>query len=238
MILQHPVLVSLIRGRFSALLLTLAILLLVGPLIPADRIVLEKALSAFGLVVLISCLRAISSSRRFFIIMVVLSLVNVGIGSAQIFSRPDSDVFKTIVLGFRLVFYLLVFFSIMGSVLDPNPVTTDKICGAISAYLLIGLIWANIYSLFQHLQPGSFALPEQFQTDSITAIWSIYFSFTTLTTLGYGDITPQLPGVQIYAFMEAACGQVFLAVLVARLVALQIMHNPAHQHMVQEKENK
>lgn len=235
---KHPIVAGLIKGRFSVLLFTLALLLFVGPLIPADRIILEKALGAFGLVVLIGCLRAISTSRRFFVFMVVLSLVNVGIGSAQLFSHLDSDVFKTVVLGFQLVYYLLVFFSIMGSVLDSSPVTTDKICGAISAYLLIGLIWARIYALFQHLQPGSFVLPEQLQTDSIAGIWSIYFSFTTLTTLGYGDITPRLPGVQIYAFMEAACGQVFLAVLVARLVALQIMHNPDSRQTIPRKVDK
>ena len=61
----------------------------------------------------------------------------------------------------------------------------------------------------------------------VITIWAIYFSFTTLTTLGYGDVTPRLPGAQVYAFLEAATGQIFLAVLVARLVALQIMHDPA-----------
>jgi voltage-gated potassium channel Kch len=55
-------------------------------------------------------------------------------------------------------------------------------------------------------------------------MWAIYFSFTTLPSLGYGDITPQTPATQSYAVMEAALGQIFLTVVVARLVALQITH--------------
>ena len=157
--------------------------------------------------------------------MVVLSLINVVIGSTEIFSETDTDTFKTLVLGFRLVYYLLIFGSIMGYVLDRSPVTGDKIAGSISAYVLMGIIWSAIYSLFFHLQPGSFIIPEHLQSEGIIGLWSIYFSFTTLTTLGYGDITPQLHAVQSYAVIEAACGQIFLTVIVARLVALQIIHN-------------
>ena len=148
-----------------------------------------------------------------------------GIGSTEIFSKTDTDTFKTLVIVFRLLYYLLIFGSIMSYVLDRSPVTGNKIAGSISAYVLMGIIWAAIYSLFFHLQPGSFTLPEHLQSEGVMGLWSFYFSFTTLTTLGYGDITPQFHAVQSYAVMEAACGQIFLTVLVARLVALQIIHS-------------
>jgi voltage-gated potassium channel Kch len=208
------------------------------PLVPVEKGLLDRSISIFSLVVLLSCLRAITRNRIFFIFMLVLSLISVAIGSFEIFSQTNSEAFKTVVLGFRIVYYLLVFGSIMGYVLDRGPVTADKIAGAVSAYILMGVIWASIYSLFLHLEPASFLLPKQLQTESITGVWSIYFSFTTLTTLGYGDITPQLPAVQSYAVMEAACGQVFLTVLVARLVALQIMHNPIQHEAIQRKVEK
>ena len=99
------------------------------------------------------------------------------------------------------------------------------LAGSISAYVLMGIIWAAVYSLFLHLQPGSFAKPEHLQSGSVVGLCSIYFSFTTLTTLGYGDIFPQLHAVQSYAVMEAACGQIFLTVLVVHLVALHIIHS-------------
>lgn len=225
MIGKHPILEGIVKGRFSMLLFSIALMFLVLPLVPAEQGVLDSSIGVFGLVVLLSCLRAITANRKFFIFMVVLSLINVAVGSTELISNSETDTFKTVVLGFRLIYYLLVFGSIMGYVLDSTPVTADKIAGSISAYILLGIVWSVVYSLFLHLQPDSFALPEYLQTDNIMGIWAIYFSFTTLTTLGYGDITPQLPAVQSYAVMEAACGQIFLTVLVARLVALQIVHS-------------
>lgn len=222
---KHPIFEGIVKGRFSMLLLSIALMFLVVPLLHANQGLLDTAIGVFGLVVLLSCLRAITASRRFFIIMLVLSLINVGAGSTELISTSETDTFKTVVLVFRLVYYLLVFGSIMGHVLDNSPVTGDKIAGSISAYILLGIVWGVVYSLFFHLQPESFILPEGLKTESIMGIWSIYFSFTTLTTLGYGDITPQLPAVQSYAVMEAACGQIFLAVIIARLVALQIVHS-------------
>ena len=222
---KHPIIEGVMKGRFSLLLFSFLLMFLVLPLIPAERGFLDKSIGIFGLVVLLSCLRSITENHRFFIFMVVFSLINVGIGSAEILSQTDTDAFKTLVLVVRLLYYLLIFGSIMGYVLDRSPVTGDKIAGSISAYVLMGVIWAGVYSLFFHLQPGSFVIPEYLQSGSVIGLWSFYFSFTTLTTLGYGDITPQLHAVQSYAVMEAACGQVFLTVLVARLVALQIIHN-------------
>ena len=221
---KHPIFEGIIKGRFSLLLFSFVLMFLVLPLIPAKQGLLDRSIGLFGLVVLLSCLRAITENRRFFIFMVVLSLINVVIGSTEILNQTDTDAFKTLVLAFRLIYYLLVFGSIMSYVLDRSPVTGDKIAGSISAYILMGIVWSVVYSLFLHLQPESFLLPEHLKTDSITGIWAIYFSFTTLTTLGYGDITPQLPAVQSYAVMEAAFGQIFLAVLIARLVALHIVH--------------
>ena len=222
---KHPIIEGIVKGRFTLLLFTFILMFLVLPLIPADRAFMDKSISIFGLVVLLSCLRAITASHRFFIFMVVLSLLNVGIGSTEILSETDTDVFKILVIGFRLLYYLLIFGSIMSYVLDRGPVTGNKIAGAISAYILMGIIWAAVYALFFHLQPASFTVPDHLQSGNVVGLWSIYFSFTTLTTLGYGDITPQLPAVQSYAVMEAACGQIFLTVLVARLVALQIIHS-------------
>jgi voltage-gated potassium channel len=222
---KHSIIEGILKGRFSILLFSIALMFLVVPLVPAEKSMFDRAIGIFGLVVLISCLRAITPNRKFFIFMLILSLINVGIGGMELISTSESDTFLTVVMGFRLLYYLFVFGSIMGYVLDNSAVTADKIAGSISAYILLGIIWAVIFSLFLHLKPGSFVLPEHLESGSIMGVWSIYFSFTTLTTLGYGDITPQLPAVQSYAVMEAACGQIFLAVIIARLIALQIVHS-------------
>ena len=94
-------------------------------------------------------------------------------------------------------------------------VTLQSIFGALSAYLIVGLMFAACYAAFQYLGPAPFfahgepASPQAFQ----------YFSFTTLTTLGYGDFTAAGDGGRAIAVLEALTGQIFLATLVARLVA-------------------
>jgi Na+-driven multidrug efflux pump len=156
--------------------------------------------------------------------MIGFALLNFLLGSSNIIDHT-SNTLQTLVLINQLLYFLIVFFSIMNYVLDSTKVTSDKIFGALSAYLLMGLIWAIVFSLFQHINPESFQLSEQMQASKSTVpIWAIYFSFTTLPSLGYGDITPQTPATQSYAVMEAALGQIFLTVVVARLVALQITH--------------
>jgi len=221
---KHPILEGILKGRFSLLLFSFVLMFLVLPLVPAEQGILDKSISGFGLVVLLSCLRAIMENRRFFVFMVALSLINVVMGSTEILSQTDTDEFKILMLGFRLVYYLLIFGSIMGYVLDRSPVTGDKIAGSISAYVLMGIIWAVIYSLFLLLQPGSFIIPERLQSGSVEGgLWSVYFSFTTLTTLGYGDIVPQTRASQSYAVVDVACGEGFLTALLARLAALKII---------------
>jgi voltage-gated potassium channel len=223
---RYSIVEGILKGRFSMLLASVALLFFVVPLIPGDQVSLDRPAGIFSLVVLISCLRAISTTRRFFIFMLVLSLINVAIGSTEIISNNETDLFRAGGLVFKLIYFLLVFVSIMRYVLDDSAVSGDKICGALSAYLLMGITWSVVFMLFYHIDPTSFSVPEELlSTDTVNSIWTVYFSFTTLTTLGYGDITPQTPVVQSYAFMEAACGQIFLAVIIARLIALQIVHS-------------
>jgi hypothetical protein len=215
-----------LKGRFSVLLVSLAALLLIGPLIPGDQTFVDKVFGVLMLVVLISCVRAISHTRWFFWFMLIFTLINVCIGSFEIFSTGEALSFQIVVLVVRLSYFILVFFSIMNYVLEDTPVTGDKICGAVSAYMLMGITWSFVYSLFYLVDPGSIRVPEHLlSTETVNSTWTLYFSITTLTTLGYGDITPIKPGAQSYAIMEAAAGQMFVAVIIARLIAMHILHD-------------
>jgi hypothetical protein len=112
---------------------------------------------------------------------------------------------------------LLLFTSVLivQRVLARPTVTVQSIYGALSAYLIVGLMFAAFYGAIQHLGSGDFFAhghPANTQTFQ-------YFSFTTLTTLGYGDFTAAGNGGRALAVIEALSGQVFLATLVARLVA-------------------
>ena len=119
-----------------------------------------------------------------------------------------ADLWKALML-------LLTAVLIVRRVLARPVVTIQSIYGALSAYLVIGLMFAACYSAIQHLGGAPFfagGQPANTQTFQ-------YFSFTTLTTLGYGDFTAAGNGSRAIAVMEALTGQVFLATLVARLVA-------------------
>lgn len=93
-------------------------------------------------------------------------------------------------------------------------VTIQSIFGVISSYLIIGLMFAAFYSAISYLQGSFFAAGQPGNVSTFQ-----YFSFTTLTTLGYGDFTPLANGARAVAMIEAMTGQIFLATLVARLVS-------------------
>ena len=110
---------------------------------------------------------------------------------------------------------------ILTHVLRDEEVSREKIFGALSVYLLLGVIWAMLFIMMDSLVPGSFRYGQE---RVLTEAQMVYYSFVTLTTLGYGDIVPVSPTARSLATLEALTGQLYLTVLVARLVGLHITH--------------
>jgi hypothetical protein len=104
-----------------------------------------------------------------------------------------------------------------------GPITADRIRGSIVGYLLIGVLWCVAYQLIYFLVPGAFNVPDKaaIVPRSLSHRF-VYFSFITLTTVGYGDITPVYPVARTLASMEGLIGQLYPTILIARLVSLQI----------------
>ncbi|PYL60471.1 MAG: hypothetical protein DMF31_04465 [Verrucomicrobia bacterium] len=101
------------------------------------------------------------------------------------------------------------------------PVTSEVLCASISAYLMLGLIWTLAYWLVDRLTPGgAFSFNTNTGEHSINGFTGFYFSFITLSTAGYGDITPVSKIARWLAAMEAMTGLLYVAVLIARLVSL------------------
>ena len=116
---------------------------------------------------------------------------------------------------------------IMFAVFRDESVTGDTIAGAVCAYLLIGVTWGTAYALLLVVSPDSLSVsPALAQASgwgkSISAFTPVlqYYSFTTLATLGYGDVSPLSPVARALSVMEGLTGQLYLAVLVARLVGI------------------
>ena len=110
----------------------------------------------------------------------------------------------------------MITWTILSYVLKQGAVTGEKISAAICVYMFIGLLWAFLFALTYTLDAGSFDLKDPQLSQFV------YYSFITLSTLGYGDITPLSPVAQALAYVEAITGQIYLTVLVARLVGLHI----------------
>ncbi len=133
---------------------------------------------------------------------------------------------------FGFLFLAFTAGAILLNVLRPTRVTGDIVNGAVCVYMLIGLAWAFLFSLLEVLQPGSFNLPELSVDPIDLAAMEVrrlsvfmYYSLVTLTTLGYGDITPVTPLARNLAAFEAVMGQLYIAILVARLVGLHIVYS-------------
>lgn len=107
----------------------------------------------------------------------------------------------------------------MRRILMARRATSALISGAVSIYLLAGIIWAIVFHALESIYPGSFSV-----SGSTVAGDLYYFSFVTLTTLGYGDVSPITAFARSVAVFEAVFGQIFLVVLLGRLVSLQITH--------------
>jgi hypothetical protein len=131
-----------------------------------------------------------------------------------------------------LAFLGLVTVVLLAGVLHNERVTAVKIYSALTVYLLLGFLWSGFYMLLENAQPGSFTVAQLNMTPGYEPYLRrydvsnpIYLSFVTLTTLGFGDVTPTTIPARTLVLLEAIVGQLYLAVLVARLVSLHITHS-------------
>ena len=124
-----------------------------------------------------------------------------------------------------MIFLCFVVVTLIRAVITSRVVTWDTVSAALVGYIIIGAIWTQIYCALEMTRPGSFAVPAASadRLDDVTQRQTTleYFSFTTLSTLGYGDIVPVSRPARSLACVEAICGQFYLAVLVAGLVGMR-----------------
>ncbi|MBY5992457.1 potassium channel family protein [Ferrimonas balearica] len=127
------------------------------------------------------------------------------------------QLFDLLGLVFMLMFFIGTFKATVHQVLFTGRITGNKVIGSLALFLLLGLIWAILYLLILELSPAAFngieakAWPDNFNR-------AVYFSFVTLTTLGFGEITPAHAFAQTAVYLEAIAGTFYLAVVVASLV--------------------
>lgn len=126
-----------------------------------------------------------------------------------------------IILSILLFFFVGSFWSAYKQILFEGNIDSNKIIGSISLYLLLGLIWTTIYLLLLQFDAYAFVGVEATSWQHNFSRMA-YYSFVTLTTLGYGDILPKNPLAQFFVYMEAIIGVFYVAVIVASLISLRL----------------
>ena len=205
------------RTKFLLLLVSLLALMLLEPVIFGFTRI-RFLLDIFFSVILFTSIYAVSEKRVTAIIAILLALPKFGtIWALGFFTHPLLYLIDSI---FGIIFIGYISVLILKHIFKQDDVTLETIYGAIVVYILIGMLWVFLYNLTELLHPGSFSLAAVLDAESKKSLY--FFSFVTLTTLGYGDITPVSGPARSLAMLEAIVGQMYIAVLIARLVGIHI----------------
>jgi len=227
---QFPSDVSFLRGRFSFLLISLFFFFLLHSFL-AGHPLTPYFLPALLLATLVANVIAFSGKTSIILVASVLALTSLALRWITYFNE-NHLLLLLIGDGIGGLFFAFIAVNILTAVLRAKTVTEDTISGALCVYLLIGFVWAFLYMMVESVHPGSFSLGEAAKIAAGTAhpaaaLFSLflYFSLTTLSTVAYGDILPLTGPARGLAALEGIAGQFYMAVLVARFVALYIAHS-------------
>jgi hypothetical protein len=223
---RGPILVAsdrLVRGRFTGLTIVLLIVLF------SATIIAEKALrdvivgAGFSVLVFFAIW---SVGRRLRVVTIALALPTV-VGHWTLLLSPSPALRS---LGFAIISVFLTFLTlvILLAVFRDESISADTIVGAVCAYFLLGMTWGSYYALLTMVSPDALSVSSGLVTaagwkgDATVPFSPLmqYYSFTTLATLGYGDVSPLTAGARALSVLEGVTGQLYLAVLIARLVGM------------------
>ena len=211
-------------GGLLILILSIAIAQEAGIRGETRRLVLEPTL----ILLLLMGVWGLEKEKKW-LIMIGGSIAVTGVTIAVLNFFLNMAGLQLINMGILMVFFVASTWIASRNLLLSGEIDINKIIGAICIYLLLGLNWGMFY-LFTNM-----AIPDSFHGLTPTTIGAqfselMYFSFVTITTLGYGDLIPVKPLARTVAFLEAIIGQFYVAVLVAWLVGMYLSEKSQHRH--------
>ena len=209
-----------LNARFSYLFFTIILLFLFRPFIEGATAV--AITNIFLWLMIISCVWAIHEKKRHQWFVIAMS-------SAAILADLLGFLLQNAVISWASIIAIVFFLgyavvTIMFYLARQKEVTADMMMAGASEYVLIGILWACFYILIEMVYPGSF----NFAGAKMDRSGFLYFSFVTLTTTGYGDVLPVSVQARSLAMLEMITGQLFIAMMVARLVSLYTVRGNKH----------
>lgn len=207
--------------RFSTAYLLGAILLFIGAAPFVDRYAAATVLDEVVATLVLACaVIAVGARRRTLILSIVIAFPAL---AGQWLHQAWPDAFPwEIVLSASLLFTAFIIVCLFRFIFSAPRVDAEVLCAAVAGYLLIGILWSYVFALEERCLPGSFAFnagPDA--SRAMQGFTPLYFSFVTLTTVGYGNIAPTNDVARLLAILEAIVGVFYLAILISRLVSLQ-----------------
>jgi hypothetical protein len=209
------------KERFLILICLILGLIVIVPILKrfaALRIFLDIFITA----IYISMVYTVSHKKRHIYIGALLAMVMLISLWLQYFQQNNLVFAIGRISG--ILFFIMVITNILTLIFKSEDVTIEVIYAAILVYLLMALMWSFVYVLLELINPASFNVALSLEQGS--QMWSIYYSFVTITTLGYGDITPATELASSFSILEAVVGQLYLVVVVARLVGMHVSSKP------------
>ncbi len=172
--------------------------------------------NAINVFVMLSAVAAVGRSIVSFLSVLILALPALVL--RWLSASAGNAAFMDLALRFDVAVYATAIALLLHYVFDREVMTSDRLWGAASAYLMIGLLWSFLFAIVDRSNPGSFAVRGTIEALPLHDL--IYFSFSSLTTTGFGDIVPVGRVAKTAATLQVIIGQLFIAILIAKLVGV------------------
>ena len=197
------------KSRFAYIILAILLVIMVSPFIRHAGQIGHMLTTLMTVTIPVATLHALEPERNRSLSIITLAALFVIFDGLSMFAAHR--VLMIAALGFATILYFYIIALLVKKLLSHRVITADLIYCAIATYLLIGVMWSGVYMVIEGISPGSFAGISD-PSDLL------YFSFVSLTTLGFGDILPQSIIAKRLTVLEAAMGGIYLAVIIAMLV--------------------
>lgn len=220
---EHKIILS----KNFYLLISIMLFFLINPLLTASNISNLVMAVLFSMIIFFSFL-AVTFNRFFLIVTWIAGILTFFTYWLFVWVDHGEWVYRAHFIS-AAVFLLIITCSVIISIVKSKEITADALCGAVCGYILIGFTWSFFYLSLASLDPTSFSISFIHDTMRQRVDHFIYYSFETLTTLGYGDILATKSVARTFSWLEAVIGQVYLAVWISQLVGLRV-----GQQMVQK----